>query len=291
MIMLVTDAVSAEKPACLFENPYRLVSLWDMAEVFASRIANISTKLLDLQIGFPMRDDFSVTQSEITETIELLTEFCADAQWPDLANQARRLLGHYAAELHREHPEAMSALAGDLHSAFTEKARRVKLVIIAEQDTGCYLNAVMKFCGTDALHPDLAISEEELNLAGRAYAVGLTTASVMHAMRAVEASLHALCKRLSVTYPGGVEQQDWKVLVEKIVAETKKVDLQKRSAEKAEALERLARLMLAADGFKNAWRNHVAHARQKYESTEADKVLRYVGDFFRDLSMDLGKIP
>ena len=121
-------------------------------------------------------------------------------------------------------------------------------------------------------------------LAGKALSVGLSTAAVSHAMRSVEASLYALCAHLGIVFSGGVNLQDWLVLAEKIKCEIARIEKQPRSQQKADSLQRLSGLMLPADAFRLAWRNHVAHAREKYEGEEARKVLNHVAEYLKRLS-------
>jgi hypothetical protein len=106
-------------------------------------------------------------------------------------------------------------------------------------------------------------------------------------MRSVESSLHVFSKALGITFPGSVELQDWKVLTEKLKSEIDKWETKTRSSHKAEKLKSLAELLIPADGFRLAWRNHVAHAREKYEEEEARTIMRHVGSFLKHLSEGL----
>jgi hypothetical protein len=177
----------------------------------------------------------------------------------------------------------MMTLTEDLRDAFREKAQASYIVIIEERDGPLYVNTSTHLCG-GRLHNELTTSEEEFNLAGKALSVGLSTAAVAHAMRSVEASLHAICKYLVISFPGGIDLQDWANLTDKIESEISKIEKQPRSQHKAESLKRLAELMLPADAFRLAWRNHVAHAREKYEAEEARQILRHVADYLKRLS-------
>lgn len=103
-------------------------------------------------------------------------------------------------------------------------------------------------------------------------------------MRSVEASLHVTAIVLNISFPGGNTLQEWANLTDKIASEIKKAEQQTRSAQKAERLKRLGALMIPADGFRLQWRNHVAHAREKYEDPEARQALSDVGRYLRKLS-------
>jgi hypothetical protein len=107
-------------------------------------------------------------------------------------------------------------------------------------------------------------------------------------MRSVESSLHVLATRLNATFSGStVELQDWLALTEKIKTEIDKLQPLQRSQLKTEKQQALSELMIKADGFRLAWRNHVQHAREKYEDYEARKILGHVGDYLRLLSLAL----
>jgi hypothetical protein len=177
-------------------------------------------------------------------------------------------------------------LTQDLQSAFEEKLQGLLVAMIEERDTELARNASVLLCG-GKLHADLAVSEEELNLAGRALAFGLSTASVSHAMRSAEAALQVLAKAVGITFSAPVELHAWANLTQKLKSELDKWELKPKSQQKAERLKWLSELLLPADCFRLAWRNHVAHAREKYEEAEARSVLVNVGTYLKTLSNGL----
>lgn len=73
-------------------------------------------------------------------------------------------------------------------------------------------------------------------------------------------------------------------LTQKIKSELEEWERRPRTPQKSEQLKKLGELLLPADGFRVVWRNHVAHAREKYEDAEARKALRTVADYLRALS-------
>jgi hypothetical protein len=260
------------------------MSLWDMVIVLAAEFGKIWPSLNELQMGFEMGGEDAPDNNEIHETLGHLYRFANSIGWRDLAKQTDRLMKRCAAG---ERGAPMEALARDLQQAFEEKTHDIKLVLVPEEDSILLEDATTHLCGT-SLVSELAISEEELNLSGRSLALGLSTASVSHAMRSVEASLYVVARTLGITFPGGVELQDWLPLTEKIQKEIDAWESRSRSPEKSEQLKLFAKLVLPADAFRLAWRNHVAHAREKYEADEAKRVLRNVADFLKSLSLGCG---
>jgi hypothetical protein len=275
------DLRQNELPACLGgENPHRLVSLWDMVRILASEVVSLYPALVELHLGFGMGGKDAPSPQEIEQTLSKVIVFCGRLKWIDLKRQAERLLSR---TIEGQSGEVMEALCIDLRKAFEQKLEGLHALLIDQGDADLFVDAVKSLCG-GPLDSALAISEGELNSAGQALAVGLPTAAVSHAMRSVEASLHALCGSLAITFPGTIELQDWKTLTEKISSEIKNQEDAPRSPLKTERLKQLAELMVPADGFRLAWRNHVAHARERYEDDPARKVLGYVGEFLARLS-------
>jgi len=227
-----------------------------------------------------MDGDSGVTLQEARETLGNAITLCQLLGWVDLEAQASRILRKAEAG---ERGDAMKALADDFNEAFTAKASLLQIMIPDDRDSDLIRGGSKSLCG-GRLHGDLAISEEELNLAGKAFAFGLSTASVVHAMRSVEASLHMLAKQLNVSFPTPIGLQDWAVITEKIKSEISKAEKLPRSETKSVSLKTLSGLLLAADCFRLAWRNHVAHAREKYEAEEARGILQHVGEFLKRLS-------
>jgi hypothetical protein len=282
MIGIVTYSQDAP-PVCLWpwlENSLGLVSLRNMLTLLAVELVAIWPSLQELHLGFEPGVKNPPDKEELDSTLGKLIRFSESVGWKDLANQATRLRRRAEAG---ESGEPMVALARDLQEAFTDKSCDIHLVVIGETETELYKNATAHLCGAE-LHGDLSISAEELNLAGKALACGLSTASVSHAMRSIEASLHVSARVLGISFPGGIELQDWANLTEKIAAEISKQEKVPRSTQKAQQLKKLSELALPADCFRLVWRNHVAHAREKYEEPEARKALTHVAGYLKKLS-------
>src|SRR5262245_44990925 len=100
------------------ENPYGLVSLWDMIFTSAAHLAAIWQRLQELAWGFEMTDEHAVTPDECRTTLRLLLEICDGVGWKDLARQSKRLLERSEKG---ERGAPMAALAEDLREAFQEK--------------------------------------------------------------------------------------------------------------------------------------------------------------------------
>lgn len=125
-----------------------------------------------------------------------------------------------------------------------------------------------------------AIDEAELCLA-----VGAANSGVYQAMMILERGLCRLATELNVAY--GVDQ--WHVVIQNIEAAVKKLEELPRGGEKTETLTFYSRSALEFRYFKDAWRNHVAHARADYDEDQARSIVSHVHDFMTQLSSRLSE--
>jgi hypothetical protein len=252
-----------------------------MFEILADKIADVWPDLMNLALGFHgVEDSDPISLEESSETLDKVINLCASLGWEDLERQAKRLLQRIA---NGATGEPIATLATDFRDGFHEKLQAVLLLVIEDKDQKLFVDAISYF-GIGGVADKLASSAEEFNLAGRALAVSLSTACVFHAMRAIEVSLHILAKDLDIDFPAPIELQDWANLTQKISSFIEQLEPQRKSQDKANKLTHFSELMIPANGFRLAWRNHVAHAREKYEYEEARRVIGYVGDYLKTLS-------
>ena len=121
--------------------------------------------------------------------------------------------------------------------------------------------------------------------AGLCFATYRFTACVFHCMRAAEKGLRVLANALQVPFTIPFEYENWHNIIEPIEKRIKKLeqDLTK-GPDKAETLKVYSQAATQFFYFKNAWRNHVAHARETYDEEQAITILTHVGDFFKFLA-------
>ena len=111
------------------------------------------------------------------------------------------------------------------------------------------------------------------------------TACVFHCMRVVERGLRALAKELQVKFSVPFEYQQWHSIIDSIESEVKKVEQQLPKGQiKSEKLKFYSQAASQFFYFKNAWRNHVSHAREDHSDEEAAMVFEHTGDFMRYLA-------
>lgn len=121
----------------------------------------------------------------------------------------------------------------------------------------------------------------ELRLAGTAYACDLGTASVFHSMRAAEVGIRMIATDLGVSLNG---DEQLKVAIDGIQAAARKLDEVKRHPNKSSDSQFYSELAIDAGLMKDAWRNHVSHAKASYTGNQAKTILDAACRFFEKLS-------
>jgi HEPN domain-containing protein len=94
------------------------------------------------------------------------------------------------------------------------------------------------------------------------------TASVFHSMRAAEKVLATIAVSLGLD----PKREQWQVIIEQIESKIKALDALPKSQEKAEKQEFFSGLAMQLRYIKNAWRNHVMHARTDYAEKDSREI-------------------
>ena len=126
----------------------------------------------------------------------------------------------------------------------------------------------------------------DIAAAARLMAVEEPTAAVFHLMRIAEHGLRSLANELGIGLSDHVDLESWKVVIDQINKAIKRFEESApKSAEKSKRLTVYATSAVTIGHFKNAWRNHVAHARGSYEAREAMRIWDHVRAFMEELAM------
>ena len=128
-------------------------------------------------------------------------------------------------------------------------------------------------------NPDIAA-------AARCLALDEWTAAVFHLMRVLEHGLRDLADRVGHTFPTPVEYQQWEAIIVNIEAAIRRTvaALPKGTSQKADDAEFYSKAASQFWHFKDAWRNHVSHARKNYDPREARAVYDSVRAFMQALA-------
>ena len=131
----------------------------------------------------------------------------------------------------------------------------------------------------------------ELKEAGTAFAAGLNTAAVFHAMRAAELGTRILARDLGVSFPDKpLEFAELQPILDQIDSKVKGLSQGPKSKARADNQEFYSAAASQFRYFKDGWRVRAAHAREGFTETEAQRVLDHVRDFFDTLSGQLSEL-
>lgn len=136
-------------------------------------------------------------------------------------------------------------------------------------------------------------SIDDIREAGNCYALGRWTGVVHHCMGIVQCGLMAVASHFGSQID--IYLHDWNTIITKIegeVAAKRKIATsptatndQKSEWRKIEPI--YSEIISDARAMKDAWRNPTAHFRRQYDEAQAKKVLEKVGDFMRNLAINL----
>ena len=98
-------------------------------------------------------------------------------------------------------------------------------------------------------------------------------------MRVLEHGLRALALRVSLTIPA--ELQNWHNIIDQIEKEIRTLQQAPRTAERDAELKFCSESAAQFRYFKDAWRNHVSHAKEAYDSFQAESIMSHVRDFMQ----------
>lgn len=121
--------------------------------------------------------------------------------------------------------------------------------------------------------------------AGKCLALEHGTAAVFHCMRVAEIGLQGLAHHLGVVLKNHrpLELEDWKTILDAINDKIERLRSPK-TMENQKEIQIYSEIAAQFRYFKDAWRNHVSHAREVYEPVQAEIILGHVREFMQDLA-------
>jgi hypothetical protein len=140
-------------------------------------------------------------------------------------------------------------------------------------------------------------AREDMEAACRCYALGENTAAVFHSMIVLQAGLERFAEYLGLSFPGGNQFQQWGSILVEIMKEVEQRHKKAQQLPNAQGQAKQEELQFFADTgmqfsfFKDAWRNRVAHGREKYTDDSALTILASVKNFMLTLSKRVREEP
>jgi hypothetical protein len=268
---------------------YDAVSLLDMLRVYAEHyvhigeaIQAISSSFCETVSIFPSPEVGEAELDLLMSNMQQIREHCDQLE----LSVSSEFIGHYLHQFSTATaPPKRAEVKGfvdNFRITFIAELKKRIFAFIPPHKAAAFENEQL-FDG--AVAKAFPSASKDIKEAGTAYSLGLNNASVFHSMRVLEAGLRALAKEFSL--PFGLEQ--WQNIIEQIEAKVQGLKSLPKGTAKVELQEFYSKAAKEFMYFKDAWRNHVMHARGSYDEEEARKVLEQVDDFMRHLATKLAE--
>lgn len=108
------------------------------------------------------------------------------------------------------------------------------------------------------------------------------TAAVFHLMRVLEHGLRDMAQRFGIKF----DDRTWHPIIRDIetAIHSRKKDPKKLTEEERDNLSFYSDAAVEFKYFKDAWRNHVSHAKSAYDAGQAESIYTHVRDFMQKLA-------
>ena len=117
----------------------------------------------------------------------------------------------------------------------------------------------------------------------RCFVLDQWTASVFHFMRVLEHGLRWLSEKAGLDIKD-ISLENWKSIIDQIVKKINEMEQLPKSQQKSENIKFYSEAAANFRFFKDAWRNHVSHARVTYDSDDARRIMDHVVEFMKHLA-------
>lgn len=283
-------APAAEVSCCTVwpweEEPYRLWSLFDMLHHLGGNwhaIANNLERLRWLIVLCPKQDDalqqFLTVRGDVCRWLG--TEINEMPFSVSLRRQVARLtdtVNGLVAPVDETTASMLCARIDELNFNIQSELEEQLFFVVPASHKKWFTFGDVAIFGT-AVADAFPDSTPDIAEAGRCYALDRWTASVFHLMRALELALHKWARELGVDQFSAIELENWKNILDAAEKKVKELDGQSKSATKDKELKYYGETLGRYRAIKDAWRNHVAHARERYDEGRALSILNNVKEF------------
>jgi hypothetical protein len=270
-------------------EPSRLWSLWDMLTrhyagnwmAVVGSLERLKWMTIACQCGDVPPDDM---KHEIERVLDWLPEEFGHMPFSEsLKNQMSRLERRLRAvvaepESVRQSGHALTTMLDELKDNTQAELKVPLFLIVPPSRKGWYHRSDVAVFGDDVAtaFPD---STRELAEAGRCFALARWTACVFHLMRALEIALHRWAEQIGVNQFSAIELENWKNIIDAADRKVRELEKMPKSAAKDSEVRYFGETSAHYRSVKDAWRNHVAHARTSYDEQQAAAILSHVREF------------
>jgi hypothetical protein len=175
-------------------------------------------------------------------------------------------------------------LHSDLHNRIEDDFSHHIMLVIPQEDAR-YVEQQGKLFGEKVIAA-FPTAIEDIEEAGKCYALDRSTACVFHLMHVIEIGLRALGKVLNEPKLDPTRNPAWEAILSRCDDELKK-PAKDRTPEWSAKNQFFSEATANLRAVKDAWRNPTLHVEKKYDHDEALDALNAVGAFMRHLASEL----
>jgi hypothetical protein len=279
----------------LSDKSLRLCTLWDMISTPSYKMVNHAYGLSQMHMKFKHRylsflkiglgpvEYSDSDRAEIAEMNANMRPWLEAHELQASLDRLDRVVGY--AQDQGCHIDDLADLIGTLMETLEFELERKLVFCIPQEDAEFYEKPEKWFPNSLKAFPSSRYDIEE---ACKCYALERSTACVFHAMAVLQVGLYTLAHDLGVLLKYPVQLAEWQEVISAIEGKIEPLRQLPRSHPKRdELLTFYSGCAAQFRYFKDAWRNHIAHMRDKYTRNNAHSILMQVRDFMEMLSTRL----
>ncbi len=293
--------ISDPVPACLapwLKNPYRLATWFDVLHFSAERFAWAWRQLriiradllincavcLDGEVAFHVaRDLGDETRDTFLSSAATLEKSFRSIGLTITADTIKEL--HDELEKNERHTsEWLSSRVDGIERLATKELKGRLFLYVPEEKAKFWPTNGEPFAFGKEVADNFPSTTFDANSAAICLACSQGTAAAFHLMRVLEIGLRVLADHFSIAS----DRQNWQNIIEGIEKAVRNLPNDpKRTADWKDQQEFFSGAAMQFMFFKDAWRNYVAHGRDKCTEDEAERILTSVRAFMQKLATRL----
>ena len=180
--------------------------------------------------------------------------------------------------------EQLRRAISSTHDAFVAELSAQLMFIIPYPDDDLFINPSPPF--GDEVYNAFPSARFDIGEASKCLALDRSTACVLHLMRALEAGMNVLAKRLRLPFA----HANWETVLNKIPAKIQEIENAKRKPKRwKESRQFYAEAGAHLDLVKDAFRNWAMHIHKTYDPGIAKELFHHSKAFMRHLATQLSE--
>jgi hypothetical protein len=259
-----------------FYSP-ELISLWDMLYKFVHIFRAAIEELQDIRMAFIILKEPKQLTQDLDSRLRANLDFVSKLSKSIALEATNHLAGDLVADLDSKISslgiDEIDAKLDSIQVMLRKELEDRKFFYVPPERASYYNNKDVCGIAVAEMFPDAVADAIET---GNCYALHRPTACVFHLMRVIPYGMAALAKNLKVKYSQPIECLEWGSIIQPIEKAVSKLQQLSRSPKKLRDQQYYAEIVQHLYFCKDAWRNHVSHAREPYDMPQAKSVMDHV---------------